>query len=81
MAKGKKTGGGTRKGVPNKVTSDLRAMILGALESVGGASYLQRQADENPQAFMNLVGRTLPKDIKLHADAKIVVNLLGPNGT
>lgn len=27
MAKGKKTGGGSRKGVPNKATADVRACI------------------------------------------------------
>jgi hypothetical protein len=27
MAKGKKTGGGSRKGVPNKATADVRAAI------------------------------------------------------
>jgi hypothetical protein len=27
MAKGKKTGGGSRKGVPNKATTDVRAAI------------------------------------------------------
>jgi hypothetical protein len=64
MAIGKKTGGGSRKGVPNKVNKELKEMILGALDDVGGQDYLARQADENPAAFMSLVAKVLPKDIK-----------------
>jgi hypothetical protein len=55
--------GGSRKGVPNKLTSDVRAMILTALHDAGGAKYLQKQANDNPAAFMTLVGKTLPKEI------------------
>ncbi len=63
MAKGKKTGGGSRKGVPNKVNADLRAMIHGALTKAGGQTYLLKQARENPTAFLTLVGKTLPKEM------------------
>ena len=64
MAKGVKTGG-RAKGTPNKVTGDIRAMIAGALEDAGGQRYLAEQATENPQAFMALVGRTVPKDVNV----------------
>lgn len=53
-------GRGRPKGTPNKVTADLKAMILGALSGVGGESYLKRQAEKNPTAFMTLIGRVLP---------------------
>lgn len=76
MAKGKKTGGRV-SGTPNKFTGDVRDMILGALEGVGGAAYLERQAKDNPAAFMSLIGRTLPKDIKLGGGLKLEVNLVG----
>ena len=62
MAAGRKTGG-RKKGTPNKVTGDLRSMVLGALEDAGGQKYLAKQAVENPGAFMSLLGRCLPKDI------------------
>lgn len=32
--------GGSRKGIPNKVTADVKAMILKALDDAGGAAYL-----------------------------------------
>lgn len=60
MAKGTKTGGGSRRGKPNKVTGELKAMILGALSDAGGQRYLLEQARENPTAFMTLVGKVLP---------------------
>jgi hypothetical protein len=62
MAVGRKTGG-RKKGTPNKVTGDLRSMVLGALEDAGGQKYLAKQAEENPNAFLSLLGRCLPKDI------------------
>jgi len=55
--------GGRKKGTPNKVTGDLRGMVLGALADAGGRAYLAKQAKKNPNAFMSLLGRCLPKDI------------------
>lgn len=63
MAKGVKTGGRTA-GTPNRLQADLRSMILAALEKAGGEKYLIEQANENPNAFMALIGKTLPKEIK-----------------
>jgi hypothetical protein len=57
-------GKGRQKGVPNKITKALKDMILGALDDAGGQEYLKRQADENPAAFMTLVGKVLPAEIK-----------------
>jgi hypothetical protein len=35
-------------------------MILGALDEAGGQDYLARMAEEQPVAFMSLLGRVLP---------------------
>lgn len=48
------------KGTPNRSTALLREMICHALDGVGGVEYLKRQAEENPNAFMSLLGRVLP---------------------
>jgi len=64
MAAGRKTGGGSRKGRPNKLTADLKTMILGALDKAGGEEYLMRQANENPSAFMTLLGKVLPLQLQ-----------------
>lgn len=60
MAAGRKTGGGSRLGKPNRVTKALKEMILGALDAAGGETYLTTQATKNPTAFMALLGRVLP---------------------
>ena len=57
-------GKGRPKGTPNKATKALKEMILGALSDVGGQSYLARQAEENPTAFLTLVGKVLPHELK-----------------
>lgn len=60
---GPKTGGGSRKGIPNRLTADLKGMILGALDDAGGQEYLLSQAKDNPTAFLTLIGKVLPTTI------------------
>lgn len=67
MAKGQKTGGRT-KGTPNKLTGDVKAMILDALYKKGGVKYLVQQADSNPVAFLTLVGKVLPMTVASDPD-------------
>lgn len=61
---GGKPGPGRPKGIPNKLTGDVKAMILEALASAGGADYLARQAEQSPAAFMSLVGKVLPMTVQ-----------------
>lgn len=72
---GKKPGspktGGRVKGTPNKVTAALKDMILGALDAKGGQAYLERQAEENPTAFMTLIGKVLPTTLVGDPDAPV----------
>ncbi len=56
-------GRGRPKGVRNKITADVKAMILGALAAKGGQKYLERAADENMTAFLALVGKVLPMQL------------------
>jgi hypothetical protein len=57
---GKRPKAGRKKGVPNKVTKDLKAMILGALEAVEGQAYLEKLARDDPRTFCSLLGRIIP---------------------
>lgn len=73
-------GPGRPRGVPNKMTAELKDMILGALREQpgGGQEYLSRQAKKrNPAGFLKLVGQCLPKDIKLTNDLEMHINLIG----
>lgn len=63
LPKRQKTGG-RKAGTPNKVTGAVRDMILGALDEMGGQQWLVKQANENPVAFMTLLGKVLPTQIQ-----------------
>lgn len=60
--KGEKREGQGKRG-PNKMTRELKAMILKALDDAGGVAYLSKQADEKPAAFLALLGKVLPMTI------------------
>lgn len=79
MAKGRKTGG-RKAGTPNKVTRELREMIENALHASGGEKYLQKAAKEEPAAFLSLLGKCLPKDVRLSGGLKLQVNLVSDAG-
>jgi len=71
MPRGSRPGerrGGRKRGTPNKVTGALKDMVLQALADVGGVDYLTKQAKDNPNAFMALVGRVLPLQVKQGGD-------------
>jgi hypothetical protein len=48
-------------------------MIVGALCAAGGENYLLRQAEENPIAFMGLIGRVLPLQLAGHDGGRLEV--------
>jgi hypothetical protein len=60
VAGGARPGAGRPKGVPNKINGDIKQMLLDALEEKGGVAYFVEQADENPVAFLTLIGKVLP---------------------
>jgi hypothetical protein len=64
-------GKGRPKGALNKTTRELKDMILEALHNKGGAEYLERQADENPSAFLTLVGKVLPLNVQGRHDIAV----------
>ena len=73
-------GKGRPKGTPNKATKALKDMILGALSDAhpeGGQAYLCQQAQENPVAFLTLVGKVLPHELKadLEGSGNMTVNI------
>lgn len=67
-------GPGRPKGLPNKITTELKAMIRDALDGVGGQAYLERQAQDNPNAFLTLLGKTVPSDVNAKLSGAIKVD-------
>jgi hypothetical protein len=71
---GKRPGAGRKKGVPNKINSELKEAILAALDDAGGVDYLVKKAEENPVAFLALLGRILP--LTVAGDPKKPIGLI-----
>lgn len=77
-------GKGRVKGTPNKVTRELKEMILQALDGAGGVDYLIQCANEprTASAFLTLVGKVLPMTVQgpgpngEHTFQKIVVEVV-----
>jgi hypothetical protein len=57
-------GRGRPKGAPNKNTQAIKDMLLASLDQVGGQKYFQQQALENPNAYMSLIGKIIPAEVK-----------------
>ena len=66
--------GGRGKGTANKLTASVKEMIEGALSEVGGRHYLVQQAQENPTAFLTLVGKLLPKDMNVNGNLTLDIH-------
>ncbi len=84
-ADGNKTGGRV-KGTPNKLTRDVKEMILGALNAgardqegragASGQAWLQEQMDANPTAFLTLLGKVLPLQVSGEGGGPVVIELV-----
>ena len=70
---GARPGAGRPKGVPNKMTRDIRKAVMDAFAKGGGADWLRKQMAENPTAFMTLLGKVLPTQITGTDDGPIEV--------
>lgn len=57
-------GPGRPKGMPNKSTAAIKEMLLASLDSVGGQEYFKQQAVANPNAYMSLIGKIIPSEVK-----------------
>ena len=78
-AKGSAKTGGRQRGTPNKVTAELKDMILQALDNAGGVEHLQKQANDNLAAFLTLVGKVLPMTVNgSGAGGEIVIRWANP---
>jgi hypothetical protein len=53
------------KGAIGKLNKDMKEVIHLAFERAGGVDYLVRQADANPKAFLSLIGRIVPNEVRL----------------
>ncbi len=65
--------GGRAKGTPNKVTADVRKLILTAVEEMGGHARLIAWAREDPANerifWGQIMPKVLPRDVNLGGQA------------
>lgn len=71
---------------PNKVTKELKEMILQALDNAGGVDYLEERANDprTASAFLTLVGKVLPMQVagdpKNPLQHRIEITVVDANG-
>ena len=68
--------GGRKPGQPNRSTQLLKDTILDAAQRAGKGdivAYLERQAEENPVAFLALLGRVLPLQVQNDRDNPVAI--------
>lgn len=76
MAKGKKSGGGSRKGQPNKTTAKARELILVAIDSQSehfNTTMAELRADEPKEwakIMVKLMDFVLPKKVDITSDGE-----------
>ena len=81
---GRRSGAGRKKGVPNKLTADVKAAIMQAFNEVGAAEYLRKLARSDPRTFCTLLGKVLPTQVTadsnnpIHAIDRIEVAVIDP---
>ncbi len=78
---GRREGAGRKPGVPNKLSADIKGMVLGALSDVGGRDYLAARALDQPVAFMGLIGKVLPLQLTGENGAPIAVDFRWADAT
>ena len=65
---------GRPKGAQNKITREIKEMVVAALDEAGGIEYLVTQSRDNPTAFLTLVGKVLPLQVAGSLDHQVKVS-------
>ena len=78
---GKRAGAGRPRGRVAQETADIKEMILGALQDVGGRDYLAARAIDAPSSFMALIGKVLPTQVTGENGAPIAVDFRWADAT
>lgn len=57
---------GKPKGATNKITKEVKQMVIDALDGAGGVDYLMERANDpkTASAFLTLVGKVLPLQVQ-----------------
>ncbi len=69
---GKRPGSGRKRGTPNRITADIKSMVIGAVNAKGGQKYFEEQAEKHPVAFLALAGKLMPTTLAGDADNPLI---------
>ena len=64
--------GGRKAGAPNKTTVAVKDAILAAFDEVGGKDYLVEIARSEPKAFLTLLGKLVPAQVRVEIESSDV---------
>jgi hypothetical protein len=64
---------GRPKGIPNKLTQTVRDAILESFDMAGGSQYLAKMAIEQPVAYLSLLGKVLPTQVKMEVNQPVAI--------
>ena len=73
MPRSSTSGHGRPKGTPNRLTADVRAMILVALDRADGVDYFVEKSQRNPAAILTLVSNVLPLQMTGANDGPVMI--------
>ena len=62
--KGPPFGGGSRKGIPNRTTTQVKDALQAAFDGIGGVEKLIVFGKENPEGFYKLWVKMLPQEVR-----------------
>ena len=62
MAKGRKTGGGSRKGRPNKISASIREAVASVFANLGDIDGMTEWARANQTEFYKIAARLIPTE-------------------
>lgn len=72
-----KPGPGRPKGAENKITREVKEMVLEAFGKLGGVDFLVTHAPDNIPAFFSLLGRAMPKEQKVMIMKRVTIDMIG----
>ena len=61
---------------PAPPEQDIQRLVLQALGDLGGVGYLRRQGEENPRAFLTLMGKVLPLQLAARPEEPVKVEIV-----
>lgn len=69
-------GGGSRKGIPNKVSASAKENVIAVFTRLGGTATMARWANRNKSEFYRLYARLIPLEHTGEDGGPLVVELV-----